>query len=85
MSYIKEVSDNGVQAAETSSLMDYTHSVSFWGNLIDADSLQFQGYDDVPNGHFQIYAPLVVSDNQLKDLVHFLAKEGKLLGGSQFI
>ncbi|ENN92427.1 hypothetical protein BBbe_07360 [Bartonella bovis 91-4] len=81
LSHIKEISDNEIQAAEISSLMDYTHSVSFWGDLIDADSSQFQGYDDVPNGHFQIYAPLVVSDNQLKDLIHFFAKEGKLLGG----
>ncbi|ENN91829.1 hypothetical protein [Bartonella schoenbuchensis] len=84
LSYIKEVSDDKIQTAEAlSPVMESTHSVALWGNLIDADSSQFQGYDDVPSGHFQIYAPLTISDNQLKDLVHSLAKEGKLLGGSQ--
>ncbi|AQX19913.1 hypothetical protein [Bartonella sp. WD16.2] len=84
LSHIKEVSDNRVQVTEVlSPVMESTHSVVLWGDLIDADSSQFQGYDDVPNGHFQVYAPLTISDNQLKDLVHSLAKEGKLLGGSQ--
>ncbi|OPB29737.1 hypothetical protein [Bartonella sp. WD12.1] len=84
LSHIKEVSDNRVQVTEVlSPVMESTHSIVLWGDLIDADSSQFQGYDDVPNGHFQVYAPLTVSDNQLKDLVHSLAKEGKLLGGSQ--
>ncbi|EJF90112.1 hypothetical protein [Bartonella melophagi] len=81
---IKEVSDDKIQATEIlSPVMESTHSVVLWGNLIDTDSSQFQRYDDIPNGHFQIYAPLTINDNQLKDLIHSLAKEGKLLGGSQ--
>ncbi|MCL6229826.1 hypothetical protein [Bartonella bilalgolemii] len=87
LSSFQEFSDNSdskVQFTEIlPSLIGSTHSLSLWDTLIEADASQFQDYDGVPSGRFQVYVPLVMDGNQLRDLVHSLAREGKLLGGPQ--
>ncbi|AQX27917.1 MULTISPECIES: hypothetical protein [unclassified Bartonella] len=84
LSYIQEFTDNEkLFTLVLPSLIDGTHPISSWGSLIEVDASQFQGYDGVPKDHFQVYVPLIINDNQLKDFVHSLVKRGKLLGGTQ--
>ncbi len=86
LSRLQELPDNSnnkIQFTEIlPSLIDSTYSLSLW-NTFEVDASQFQDYDGVPNGRFQVYVPLIMDSNQLKNLVHSLAREGKLLGAPQ--
>ncbi|CBI76345.1 conserved protein of unknown function [Bartonella clarridgeiae 73] len=84
LSYLQEFADNKDRFTTVlPSLIDGSHSIASWGSLIEVDASQFQGYDGVPNDRFQVYVPLIMHDNQLKDFVYYLAKKGKLFGGPQ--